>query len=104
MTRYFADRVRIALHHRPRELGPDCVAPELAPGDEELLVRREAVDVGERRLALLRDLERAVRDLRAREVADALAEHELAVVVDAGLDEVAVELPDDARPSSPGTS
>ena len=48
--------------------------------------------VGDGRLASLRDLERAVGDLRAREIADALAEHQLAVVMNARLDEVVVEL------------
>ncbi len=47
-------------------------------------------------LPLPGDLERAVGDLRAGEVADGLAEHELAVVVEPRLDEVAVELVDDA--------
>ena len=38
------DRVRVALHHQPLGLRADRVAAELAPGDEELLLRREAVD------------------------------------------------------------
>ena len=45
-----------------------------------------------RRLALARFLVGAIRDLRAGEIADRFAEHELAVVMDAGLDEIAVEL------------
>jgi hypothetical protein len=47
--------MRVSLHHRPLELGPDRVAAELTPRDEELLVRREAPDVGQRRLAFSRD-------------------------------------------------
>ena len=66
--------------------GADRVAAELAPGDEELLLGREAVDRRRGRLALARLLEGAVGDLRPGEVADRLAEHQLAVVVDAGLD------------------
>ena len=38
------DRVRIALNHQALLLDPDRVAAELAPRDEELLIRREAVD------------------------------------------------------------
>src|SRR5689334_8070075 len=30
------DRVRVPLHHQALRLGPDLVAPELSPGDEEL--------------------------------------------------------------------
>src|SRR5712692_440510 len=45
-----ADRVRVALDHRSRELRPDGVAAKLPPRDEELLVRSEAVDRRERRL------------------------------------------------------
>ena len=88
--------MRIVLHHRARECGADGVAAELPPGDEELLIRREPVDRGQRWFATLRDLECAVRDPRPGQIADALAQHELAVVVDPRLDEVAVELLDDA--------
>ena len=45
---------------------------------------------------LLRLLEGQVGDLGACEIADRFAEHQLAVVVDAGLDEVVLELVDDA--------
>src|SRR5258708_5021173 len=34
-------RMRIALHHQPLCFGPDFVAPELSPGDKELLLGRE---------------------------------------------------------------
>ncbi len=44
-------------------------------------------------LVFLRFLECQIGDLRAGQVADAFAQHELAVVMDARLDEVAVELP-----------
>src|SRR6185295_13256808 len=73
-------------------LETDRVAAELAPADEELLLWCEAVDRRLGSLALARLLVGEERDLRASQVADALAEHELAVVVDAGLDEVAVVL------------
>ena len=46
-------RMRIALDHHALCLQPSRVAAELAPGDEELLVRREPIDGRSRRLALL---------------------------------------------------
>src|SRR5687767_15853133 len=46
----FRDRVRIALDHRALRLRPGLVTAPLAPGQEELLFRREAV---ERRLGTL---------------------------------------------------
>src|SRR6185503_10597742 len=49
-----ADGVGVGLHHQSLRLRPDLVAAELAPGDEELLVGREAVDGGRRWLALER--------------------------------------------------
>ena len=55
--------------------------------------------VGAGGLPLERLQERAVGDPRAGEVADRLAQHQLAVVVDARLDEVAVELVHHALPS-----
>ena len=45
------DGMGIALHHEALGFGSDFVAPELAPGDEELLLRGEAVAVGGARLA-----------------------------------------------------
>ena len=71
MTRILRDRVRIALHHRALRLGADRVAAELAPRDEELLVRREAVDRRRGGLPCCDLLERAVGDLGAGEIADA---------------------------------
>src|SRR5262249_25079928 len=91
----FRDRVRIALDHAALRLGPHRVAAPLAPREEELPLRREAVDRRLRAFALARALVRRERELRAGEVADRLAEHELAVVMDLGLDEVALELVDD---------
>src|SRR5204863_3766754 len=86
------DRVRVALHHEALGLLADLVAAPLAPRDEELLLGREAVDGRLGTLALARDLVRLERELGAGEVADRLAQHELAVVVDFRLDEVALEL------------
>ena len=44
--------MRIALHHQALRFGADLVAAELAPGDEELLLGSEAIDVGGAWLAL----------------------------------------------------
>src|SRR5579871_6411873 len=40
------DRVGIGFHHQTLLLRPNFVAAELSPGDEELLLRCEAVEVG----------------------------------------------------------
>jgi hypothetical protein len=64
--------VRIALDHEPLRLGPDGVAARLSPGDEELLLGREAVD-GLRRVHLARLVESAPGDARTGEIADRLA-------------------------------
>src|SRR5438270_12731080 len=88
--------MRIALHHQALRLGTYFVAAELPPGDEELLCRRQAVDY-RGGPGLLRFLKCQPGDLRAGEVADRFAEYKSAVVMDAGLDEVAVELIRHAR-------
>src|SRR4051794_16129816 len=93
--------MRIPLDHRPGKLRADGVSPELPPGNEELLLRGEAVNRRNRRLAALRDLKCAIRDSGARQIADAFAEHEPAVVVDSWFDEIAVELPGNARGPRP---
>src|SRR4051812_37044419 len=87
--------MRIALDHEALLLRTDRVATELTPRDEELLLGREAVDRARRRL-LLRLAECAEGEVGAAEVADAFAKHELAVVVNAGLYEIALVLIDDA--------
>src|SRR5882672_10557925 len=84
--------MRIGLHHQALGLDADLVATELSPGDEELLLGGEAVKVRGTGLAFERFLVRKKCNLRAPQVADAFAQHELAVVVDSGLDEVVVEL------------
>src|SRR5262245_54800570 len=87
--------MRIALDHQPLLLDPGRIATKLAPRDEELLGRREAIDRRAGRL-LLGLHERAEREVAATGVADRFAEHELAVVVHTRLDEVALELLGDA--------
>src|SRR6266853_5892347 len=88
--------MRIALHHLALQLGSDLIAAPLSPGDEELLLGRETLD-GRTRVLPLRLVERQIRDLGARQVGDAFTEHQLAVVMDARLDEIAVELTRDTR-------
>src|SRR5215472_16875413 len=83
--------MRIALHHFSLRLWPYLVAPPLTPSNEELLLRSEAVQ-GRSRMLLFRLPERPIRDLRARQVADALAETQPAVVVDVWLNEISIKL------------
>src|SRR6266496_3011823 len=87
----FCDRMRIALYHLPLRLRADLVATDLAPGDEKLLVGGKAIESG-CRVLLFRFLKGKVGDLGPRKVSYALAQHQLAVVVNVWLDEVAVEL------------
>src|SRR5436190_16657676 len=88
--------MRVALHHQAHRFRPDRVAAELTPADEELLIGREAVD-RLRGMLLLCFLKCEVRDLGAGEIADRLAEDEASLMMDAGLDEVVLELIGDAR-------
>src|SRR5450432_2512925 len=86
------DRVRIALDHGALGFGADLVAAPLTPGDEELLLGCKAVNGRFRRLALARFLVSQVSEFCAAEIANRFAQHELAVVMNPGLDEIAVEL------------
>src|SRR5579862_9957108 len=88
--------MRIALHHQALRFGTDFVATELTPCDEELLLGSEAVNVRGARLALQRFLICEVGHLGSPQVSDALAEYELAVVVNVFLDVIVVELIGDA--------
>ena len=65
----------------------------LSPGDEELLFGREAVGV-RHRMSDHRLLKRTIGNAHASEISDRLAQHALSIVVNAGLDEVTVELID----------
>src|SRR5690348_5740619 len=87
--------MRIALHHLALRLGTHLVAAELSPGDEELLIRRVAVN-GRLRLLLLRLLECEICDLYAPQVANRLTQNQLAIVMDARLDIVVIKLIDHA--------
>ncbi len=84
--------MRVALHHQPLRFGPGFIAAELSPGNKELLIGREAIDRGRRRLAVLRLLECQISNLHACQVADGFAQNQFALVMNGGLDVVAVEL------------
>src|ERR1017187_5525800 len=88
----FPNRVRIRLHHDPLFFNANGIAAPLSPCNEELLFWSESVDVRRARLAFEGLLEGEERDFGAAEVADALTQHQFAIVVNAGLDEVVVEL------------
>src|SRR5580704_15078365 len=87
----------VGLQHRALGFDADLISAELAPGDIELLLRSEAIDIRGTRLALARLLICQECNLRAAQVADALAQYEVAVVMHAGFDEVAIELIGHAR-------
>src|SRR5689334_13808514 len=83
----------VRIGHEPLEqfLVTILAAPDLRPADEESLVSREAVD-DRRRLASERHLPGPVRHREARQVADVLAERQLAVDVAIVEHRVAIEL------------
>src|SRR5215469_5478876 len=90
------DRMRVALHHEPLSFRTDSVATKLSPGNKELLVGREAVNCSSRRPALLRFLKRQIGNLGSRQITNTFAKDKLAIVMDVGLNEVAIKLPDNA--------
>src|SRR5258708_31058685 len=90
----------IGLHHQSLALKAGLVAAELTPRNEELLLRREAVDVSRARLAFQRLLVSKISDLRSAQVANALAQNQFAVVMYIFLDKVIVELARYASPAS----
>src|ERR1700730_16596509 len=96
----FSDGMGIALDHEALGFGTDFVAAELAPGDEELLLSREAVDIRGARSALERFLVGEIRILGSSQIADTFAQHKFAVVVNVFLDVVVIELIGDAGPAS----
>src|ERR1700730_4605355 len=70
------DGMGIALHHQALRVGTDLVAAELSPGDEELLLGSEAVDVSRARFAFERFLIGEVGNFGAAQISDAFAENE----------------------------
>src|ERR1700722_4648002 len=70
---------------------PHRATRNMLPGDEELLLRRDAVN-GRHRMPLHRLLKCLISHTHADEIGNGLAQHALAVMVDAGRDEISVEL------------
>ena len=89
------DRVRVPLDHEALGFGTRLVAARLPVAEEELLFGSEAVD-GLRGRSGERLAESKPRNRDSAEVAYRFAEHQLPLVVDARLDEIAVELIRDA--------
>src|SRR5947209_14630653 len=88
--------MRIDVRQQPRELRPDVRGPTVRVGEEETLLRREAVNRRRARLAFHRLLPRGISDDQTAQVCDRLADYQFAVLVQARLDLEAVELVDDA--------
>src|SRR5271154_7325271 len=85
--------MRITLHHHLLRLRSCLIPAELPPGNEELLVRRKAIDRWRRRFALQRLLVREIGNLHATKIPDALAQHELPVDMNIpAINRVAIEL------------
>src|SRR5215204_4163427 len=89
-------RVRVGGDPLARVLRSDVLRPDLRPAEEEPLLGREAGDGLRARLAFERLLVGRVGHGQAAEVSDRLADDELAVVEESGLDLEGVELLDDA--------
>src|SRR5579862_8652562 len=83
--------MRIALHHGSLRFRTNLISTPLSPGNKELLLRSVAID-GWFRMCLRRFLEGKISDFCAGKVADAFAQNQLTVVVDAWLDKVSIEL------------
>src|SRR5579871_2744397 len=83
--------MRIGLHHQSLGLGPYLISAELSPGDEELLFRRESVEI-RRTLPGNRFFVSQECNLRTAQVANAFAQNELPVVVNILFDIVVIEL------------
>src|SRR5271155_878474 len=83
--------VRIGIGLQTCCLRPLIRSPHLGPSEEEALLRRKSVDVF-RAFALDGFLVCSVSNGHAAEVANALAEHELAVLVQARFHFVTIEL------------
>src|SRR5271155_2269866 len=86
------DGMRIGLHHQALRLDADRIAAELSPGNKELLLRSEAVDIRRTRFPLKRLLIGKKSDFGTAQVSDALTQYQLAVMMNAGLDEIVIEL------------
>src|SRR6478672_518228 len=91
-----ADGVRVTLDHGALRFRTNLITAPLSPGNKELLLRRVTVNGG-LRVGLLGFFESQESDLGAGKIANASTENKLAIVVNAGLNEIAIELANDAE-------
>src|SRR5947209_4003599 len=91
--------MRIALHHGSLRFRTNLIPAELAPRDKELLIGSKTVE-RRRGMLLFRFLICQKGDLRSGKVANALAQYQVPVVVNARFDEVIIELVRDAHGTS----
>src|ERR1700730_11532362 len=82
----------IGVGLQARSFGALVGTPDLRPAQKETLLGSEAVEVFGTRIPFQGFFVGGVGDSQAAEVADAFAEHKLAVLMQAGLDLVGVEL------------
>ena len=85
------ERMRIGVGLQARSFGALIRSPDLRPAEEETLLRGEAVDFFAR-LPFQRFFVGGVGDGETAEIADAFAQHQLAILMQAGLDFVGVKL------------
>src|SRR5690242_11197696 len=83
--------MRIGVGQQARVLGPHICAPHLSPSEEESLLGRKSVDIS-LRFAFQGFFVGGIGNGETAQIGYAFAEHELAVLVQAGLDFVAIEL------------
>ena len=86
-----ADGMRVTLDHGALRFRTNLITAPLSPGNKELLLWRVTVDGG-LRVFLLGFFESQESDLGAGKVANAFTQNKLAIVVNAGLNEIAIEL------------
>src|ERR1700761_4140426 len=88
--------MRVTLDHGALRFRTNFITAPLSPGNKKLLLRRVTVNGG-LWVGLLGFFESQESDLGPGEFTNAFTQNELAVVVNAGLNEIAIELADDAR-------
>src|SRR4029077_4330196 len=90
------NRVRISLHHFSLRLRTNFIPTKLSPRNEKLLVRRNYIESRSRMLCF-RLLESQKSNLRPRQIANALTQNQLPVVMDVRFDKIAVKLARNTR-------
>src|SRR6266850_8365377 len=84
--------MRIGEHHLPLRFRTNGVAARLSPRDKKLLLGSEAINIRRAGLAFHGFEEGHVSQLDAAQIADALAQHQPAIVLQAALYFVSIEL------------